>query len=365
MNREAHLQIDIIKSLKYTGIFGGLCIFLTVIFYGLGNALLPLLLSAMFAYLLFPVFSLLEKYKITRKFTVIFIILFFFILFFVFVLIVIPMLLQELQAFLILIPDYVKSFFSYIQKISEKYNVPLYWDASQIVSHIKNYVQNLSLQTIGVITGLLQNTVSTILGILIFFMNLFMFPLFFYYLATDYKSLMDFFDGLISPKYKEDVYYYLKNFNKIVSAYVRGQLIVVALEMLLYSTGLTILGLPFGTVVGIGIGALTIIPYAGPFIGFSTCTIIILATNPSLFMFFKVLCLFGFVISLENFVFMPQIVGDKVGLDPLLTIIALVIFGNYFGLVGIIFAIPVAGMIRFVLGELIYKLHENYKEKYC
>ena len=274
------------------------------------------------------------------------------------------MLLKELQELLLSIPEYVKSSFGYIQKLSEQYNVPLYWDASQVVTHIKNYVQNLSLQTIGVITGLLQNTVSTILGILIFFMNLFMFPLFFYYLATDYKSLMVFFDGLISPKYKDDVYYYLNNFNKIVSAYIRGQLIVVLVEMFIYSTGLTILGLPFGTIVRIGIGALTLIPYAGPFIGFSTCIIIILATDPSWLMFFKVSCLFGFVISVENFFLMPQVVGDKVGLDPLLTIIALVIFGNYLGLVGIIFAIPVAGMIRFVLGELINKLHHNYKEKY-
>lgn len=364
MNKEAHLQVDLWKSLKYTSVLTGIFIFALIIFYGLGNALLPLVLAAMAAYLLFPIIDLLERYKITRKFTVVLIIVLFLLFFLFLILIVIPMLLKELQDFLLLVPDYVKSFFGYVQKISEKYNVPLYWDASTIVMHIKNYVQNISLQTIGVVTGLLQNTVSTILGVLIFFMNLFMFPLFFYYLSTDYKSFIKFFDGLISPKYKSTVSFYLKNFNDILSGYIRGQLTVVAIEMVIYSLGLSVIGLPFGTIVGVGIGALTIIPYVGPFIGFSTCVLIMLATIPSWIMLFKISCIFGFVISIENFFLMPQVVGDKVGLDPLLTIIALVIFGNYFGLIGIIFAIPVAAMLKFVLSQMINELHKSYVEKY-
>ena len=109
--------------------------------------------------------------------------------------------------------------------------------------------------------------------------------------------------------------------------------------------GLSLIGLEFGLVVGLGIGVLSFIPYVGSIIGLITAVGIALAQFPSWGPVGLVLGLFALGQILEGYVLTPRLVGNRVGLHPVWVIFALLAGGALFGFVGLLLAVPSAAVI--------------------
>src|SRR5690606_34260561 len=112
-----------------------------------------------------------------------------------------------------------------------------------------------------------------------------------------------------------------------------------------------LVGLRFGFVIGFVTGLLNLIPYAGPIIGLVIATAVGLANFSEFTSTALVWLVFAVVQGLEGFLITPKIVGDRVGLNALETMLALIIGGNVGGLVGMLVAIPLAAIIKFLLRD--------------
>jgi predicted PurR-regulated permease PerM len=140
--------------------------------------------------------------------------------------------------------------------------------------------------------------------------------------------------------------------DNVLSGYIRGQLLVAAILSLLYGIGLAVVGLRFGFAIGFLAGWLSVIPYVGFSFGFLTSMMIGIANYQGVGQLMGVVAVFLVVQGLEGTVITPKLVGNKVGLSALATMLSLIIGGNLFGLVGMLIAIPVAGTLKIVLVDI-------------
>ena len=134
---------------------------------------------------------------------------------------------------------------------------------------------------------------------------------------------------------------------------------------MIYSVGLLIVGLKFGLLIGCLTGLFTFIPYVGFSLGLVAAVITALANlSEGSGQLMGVAIVYSIGQILESYVVTPRIVGNKVGLSPFEAILALIVFGNLLGFVGLFLAIPAGGIVKVVLRNLLhhYKNTHFYKD---
>lgn len=161
-----------------------------------------------------------------------------------------------------------------------------------------------------------------------------------------------FTDNVLSKSASKKLRNFLSDAHAVFSGYVRGQLTDALIMGTLISVALTVIGVNFSVIIGIIAGLAQIIPYFGAFIAFFiSVAIALLSGSP-----FKAL-LAGIVIIVLQYIdgmfIVPKIVGKRVDLSPAMVIISLSIGGALFGLVGMIFAVPVFAIINILLSRFL------------
>lgn len=327
---------------------------ISIIIYGLGSALLPLSLAGITAYIVYPLIIRLEKKGIRRNRSVILIFIMLSFIILVLILYLLPILIRDFQILIYELPNKLGAVLDLANKIGQRFNIQI--NKEKILLYLSNYLSEISLGTVKSAISGFQKLFTNIVGVLIFLLNLILYPLFFYYIIMDYEKISQGVDRYIPERFKTIADNLAKSVNDILSGYIRGQILISILLALLYSISLSILGLNFGFLIGIITGLLNIIPYAGFIIGF-TLSLIMVFSEFSYFTLFSVIIIFALLQILEGFYLSPKIVGNRVGLSPLTTILAIIIGGNLLGLWGILLAIPVAGILKMVFLLLFRDYH--------
>lgn len=153
---------------------------------------------------------------------------------------------------------------------------------------------------------------------------------------------------LINPKNNEKLSMLLNDIDGVVSKFIRGQLLVALIVGITSSIALYIVGLDYAVLVGMTTGLFNLIPYFGPLMGsILALTVGFLGGSP-LKGVVAVAALFV-IQELDSNIFSPKIVGDSVGLHPVFIMLALIVGGTFFGLPGMLLAVPVAGIIKLLL----------------
>jgi predicted PurR-regulated permease PerM len=138
---------------------------------------------------------------------------------------------------------------------------------------------------------------------------------------------------------------------KIIRSYLAGMLMVMAILAVLNGIALMIIGLDYAFVWGFIIGLLAIIPYVGTFIGLMLpLTYSFISTNDYT-QPLVILLVFLFIQQIEGNFITPKIVGDKLEINPFIIILMILIFGNIWGLDGIIISLPLIGVVKTILQE--------------
>ena len=139
-----------------------------------------------------------------------------------------------------------------------------------------------------------------------------------------------------------------KDVDIVFSGYIRGEVIDSIIIAILTSVSLTLIRLDFAIIIGIISGIFNLIPYFGPIVGFALSIIIgILDPNPMKALYGAIAILI--IQQIDGWIIVPKIVGDCVKLHPVVVLLAILIGGNLFGLVGMLLAVPVAAFIRLLL----------------
>ena len=144
----------------------------------------------------------------------------------------------------------------------------------------------------------------------------------------------------------------INDIDGVMSEFLRGQLSVMLLLAVLYSVGLWFAGLKFWLPVGVLTGLLVFIPYVGFGLGFVLGVLAALLQWSGWPGFVAVLAVYGVGQLIENYVLIPYLVGDRIGLHPLAVIFALLAFGQLFGFAGVLLALPVSAALLVGLRRL-------------
>jgi len=319
---------------------------------GLGDALTPLIISFTFAYLFFPLIRSLEQKGINRNFSVVFIsIIFTFVLSLTFYLVV-PKLYSDSKAFIKELPQNSTRLLAKAELAAEKMDIDVDLSKDHLKEMVEDNISTISASILKSITKGFKGFFSSIVGLVLGILNIFLIPLFFFYVVNDYEKITKNISELIPNQFKPKLKKYLKLTNKVLSGFIRGQLLVALFLGTMYAIGLSIIGLRFGILIGLLSGFMCLIPYVGAIVGFATAIIFGLATDLELTRLFYVCILYGFAQVLEGNVITPKFVGNKVGLSAFTSVLALIIGGNLFGLVGMIIAIPMAAIVKTIFNEL-------------
>ncbi|MEZ4742781.1 MAG: AI-2E family transporter [Bdellovibrionota bacterium] len=335
-------------------IINGLSIILIFIFFiwGLGQALIPLVGSFALAYLIFPLIVKLESKGIHRNHAVIGVCTFILAAITISLFITIPILTSDLKNFTKELPLMTIKIIENLQGVLLGYGYELDLSKEAIQAFVEESFSKISANAIKDITLILKNIFSGVSTWLIGVLNLFLFPLFFVYVINDYEEISKSVNSYIPKKLKPKVKRQIELCNRVLNGYIRGQLMVAAILGLLYAIGLSLIGLKFGFLVGVLSGLISIIPYAGFTIGFISTILIAIAYSASIGTLAGIVGIFLLVQLLEGTIITPRLVGDKVGLNSLAAMLALIIGGNAFGIFGMILAIPIAAILKSILNDL-------------
>lgn len=203
-------------------------------------------------------------------------------------------------------------------------------------------------------TGTLLGSVATgVIGAVTFLLNLVLIPVFIFLFSVDYQRIVDAAKDLVPPRLRRDVFRVAARIDRALSSFVRGQLLVMACLAVFYSVGLLVLDIKFAIFIGVTAGVANLIPYAGVALGIGLSIVMALLEGAGWGTIAGVGGLFAVGNLLESFVLVPKIVGDRVGLSPLLVLVALIFWGELLGILGVLIAVPVTAVLRILLGELI------------
>lgn len=190
-------------------------------------------------------------------------------------------------------------------------------------------------------------------------LNLVLIPVLTFYLLRDF-DVMRLAAADYLPLHDRD--WYLERLGKmdqVVGAWFRGQVEVALILAGLYAFGLGLtfgiagIGAVSGVAIGLLAGLLNIVPYFGFVIGIGLATLLALLDWSGWGPVIGVLVTFAVVQGLEGYVITPRVVGEKVGLSPVVVIITLLLGGTLLGLTGVLLALPLAGAIRVLLPDLV------------
>lgn len=182
--------------------------------------------------------------------------------------------------------------------------------------------------------------------------NIVLLPFIVFYLAVDFpqmhRSALQLFPVLRRDRIKS----VFLEMDSYISAFVRGQVLVGAILALLYAIGLKIVGIELWFLVGLVAGFSNVVPYLGFLIGIVLGTLMALVTFHDFIHVVWVWVVFAVVQALEGSVITPRVLGDNVGLSPLVVILAVFAGGALFGVLGIFLAVPVAASLRVLMMHL-------------
>ena len=188
------------------------------------------------------------------------------------------------------------------------------------------------------------------LGLFTSIINLALLPIFTFYLLSEWDRMVTFVDELIPPRHQMRVRRLASDVDERLSAFVRGQITVCVVLAVLYSIGLLLAGIDLALAIGLLAGALFIVPYLGTVVGIGLATILCLMKYGIDIHLVYVALAFGIPQTIESWYLTPKVVGDKVGLHPLVVMIALLAGAGLAGIWGMMFAIPMTAVLD-VLGR--------------
>jgi len=257
-------------------------------------------------------------------------------------LIIIPM----LQKQSLLIAERLPSLIDHIRKTVEpwlqsKFGISLAIDSA----HVQDIISK-NWKTTGDIIGEVLKTAGTqglaFIGLLA---NLFLLPVVLFFLLRDWDELVANVGELIPRDWIDNVTSIAKEVDQVVAEFLRGQLSVMFALGIFYSFGLWLAGLEMALSIGLIGGLLSFIPYLGFALAFIMAVALAVLQFSSFEQVIPVLIVFGLGQFVESFVLTPVLVGNRIGLHPVVVILALLAGGQLFGFAGVLLALPVSAAI--------------------
>lgn len=273
--------------------------------------------------------------------------------------IVVPIVVNQIQALSVNLATYLRNVAAFVEPyradIEARLGVPLPVDMAGLADVAPEYLRRLAdipdAQRVlkDALAGVAGGGLRMILGAL----TLSLVPLFTFYVCVDFPRLLLEVDSLVPERNRPLVRRVATEIDVRAIAFVKGQVTVAFALGIVYSVGLLLSGIDLALLIGLGSGALFLLPYVGPLIGASMGILLALLKFGIDWHVLVVIATYVSGQVLENTVLTPKIVGDRVGLHPMVVMVAIVVFGNLLGIWGLVLAVPVTAALSVIAGELL------------
>lgn len=337
---------------------------LTGIFlYALRSVLLPFVVGILVAYFLDPLVNKLTfNGKISRSFASIGILT-------LFLLILLPILVflggvafSQVSDFIVNLPEYINTFKA---KFLEFFKTAKEYFPALASADIENVWQGNVGDSLKPFVAIVRKIISNGFAFINVLSLLLISPVVAFYMLRDWHEFTRKIFDLVPKKHKKAIKDGVKEVDRIISGYLRGQFLVCVSLGTFYSCGLWLVNLHLGILVGFLAGMISFIPYVGSISGFLMAMVLVVTQYGTMPKIIEVVVVFGLGQFLEGNFLTPKLVGENIGLHPVWVMFALLAGGVLLGLLGMIIAVPVAACIGVFLRYLInnYKKSALYLEK--
>ncbi|MDO8621473.1 MAG: AI-2E family transporter [Candidatus Levybacteria bacterium] len=317
--------------------------------------LIPFILAGIFAYIFNPVVNFFSnRIKLSRSLSIIIIYLIIVSIFVVSSLFLVRQIIDESSELKNLTNNLLKTTKSQIETLP-------YWlkpTAQETISSLEKSRIFLPLDIFSFFPGAISRIVS-------FFIFLFSG----FYFLKEGKSMIDKLLNFVPKNHRIDVEILLFKINSVLGAYLRGQILIVAIVSLMLFVALSILGVRFSLILAIFSGFAEIVPIIGPIVAGGVAALVVLVTgtvNFSLTPIYGalVVAVVYFVIrQFQDYFINPYVMGKITKLHPLIILFAVLAGGHVWSLLGVILAVPIAAIIKILLEFSVNKINEQTNKK--
>ncbi|MEJ7589260.1 MAG: AI-2E family transporter [Ferruginibacter sp.] len=319
-----------------------LVILLIGIFIYLGHSVLvPIYFSILLSILLLPVTSLLQKCYLPPTLAN---------------LLAVLIALAVIAAIVYFLSSQMAAFFNDIpairEQLAEHLNTLQTWAEKRF--HVSTDQQRVFLddakETIRSSGGqYISQTFLTLSGTIVFIIMVSIYS----FLILCYRELIKrFLFAVFSSQYKENLQFVLLESKQIIQKYMTGLLIEMAIVSFANSVFLLSIGVKYAIFLGVFAGILNIIPYIGLFMGLLFTVLVTLSTSSGLQQILWIIVGMEVIHFLDANFLMTKIVGSKVKINALMTIVGVVIGGTLIGLPGVFLALPTIAILNVIFSKI-------------
>ena len=315
----------------------------------LESVLTPFLIGAILAYLGTPLVDAVERRGMPRSLaTTIVVLLFGLVLIAVFI-VLIPLVQGEVALAVKRLPALMSQAGAALTPwLEQRFGITLSLDFESLKSFVTENVESAHALSLRLLSGVKAGGLIA-LKLLI---NLALIPVVMFYLLRDWKMIGQRLEDLVPRDWQERYRTIVAEIDDVLAEFLRGQFSVMVVLAIYYAIGLSLAGLDRALSIGILTGLLVFIPYVGFGLGFVLGVLAALLQWNGWGAFVAVLAVYGVGQLLENYVLVPWLVGDRIGLHPIAVIFALLAFGQLFGFAGVLLALPVSAALLVGLRHL-------------
>jgi predicted PurR-regulated permease PerM len=229
--------------------------------------------------------------------------------------------------------DWGRQGWTWYQTLPETWRATVETNLKGLLGDIMATIQNGAVTTARTVFG----TVSFIIGLVVI-------PFWMFYILHDESKVKQGAIGVFPERIRPDILAVARLTDDVLSAYIRGQFLLMLFVGGMATIACFIIGVPFALVLGLLAGIFEVLPYVGPILGAIPAILVALLDRPISALYVAVS--FVAIQQVENLILVPRVAGKSVKLHPALVMVVLVLGNELAGFIGMVMAVPVAAIIR-------------------
>lgn len=330
----------------------------------LGPVLTPFVVGAVLAYVLTPVVNRLDglgRGRMPRVLAVLIVETLFILILLSILLLLVPIFAKELPLLREQLPLLADRVNTALGPWLAQFGIKLSLDVASIKAFVVKYLSANVEDAFGSVLSSLKLGGSVALAII---GNAVLIPVALFFLLNDWNRFVALAIELVPPKMRPSFDSFMAEADSVLGQYLRGQLLVMGVLAIYFSVALALFGFDLAIPVGVFTGLAFFIPYLGFGLGMILAFLAAILQFGSLYGVLVVVGVYGAGQLVESFYLTPRLVGERIGLHPLAVIFALLAFGQLFGFLGVLIALPASAVLlvairRMRASYMLSKLYQN------
>jgi predicted PurR-regulated permease PerM len=312
----------------------------------LAPVLMPFVLAGVLAYALHPLVERLHLRRIPRWLGAGLAITMLMLVMLAVLLLIVPVITKQVPLLREQVPMLLESLNVWLVPLLGRFGIELQVDVSLVREWMQKLISGHEGQLIDGLLSSLRIGGSALAAV---FGNLILAPIVAYYLLLDWNGMVARSKLLIPPRWLPATQRFLDETDEVLGQYLRGQLLVMGVLAVFYTLGLALVGLKLALPIGVFTGLAVFIPYLGFGLGLVMALLAAVLQFQALTGVLLVGAVYGVGQTIESMVITPRLLGERIGLHPIAVIFALMAFGQLFGFVGILVALPASAVLLVAL----------------